>query len=52
MTEEDKKLRQTLEQEGVRLLKSDNICIGEKIPFPNGIVGVVYEESEKPNADL
>ncbi len=52
MTEENKKLRQALEQEGVRLLKSDNICIGEKIPLPNGVVGVVYEESEKTNDGL
>ncbi|MBD5461483.1 MAG: hypothetical protein HDR24_00250 [Lachnospiraceae bacterium] len=31
--------------EGITLLKSDNICLGGKIPLPGG-VGIVVEETE------
>ena len=43
----DKTLTKALEDEHVRVLKSDNICIGEKMPLPNGMVGIVFEETEK-----
>lgn len=32
--------------EGIMLLKSDNICLGGKIPLPGGGVGIVVEEVE------
>lgn len=39
-----KALKQAFESEGIRLLKSDNICIGGKIPLPDGTVGIICEE--------
>lgn len=44
--EDEKKLKKVLEENGVRLLKSDNICIGEQMPLPNGIIGIIHRESE------
>lgn len=48
----DKTLTKALEDENVRVLKSDNICIGEKMPLPNGMVlfgnmrgGMTYRNS-------
>ncbi|MBD5463811.1 MAG: hypothetical protein HDR24_12285 [Lachnospiraceae bacterium] len=32
--------------EGIMLLKSDNIYLGGKIPLPGGGVGIVVEEME------
>ena len=43
---ENKDLKTALADEGIMLLKSDNICIGNRIPLPNGAVGIVAEETE------
>ena len=43
---ENEALKSALADENIMLLKSDNICIGGKIPLPNGTVGIVAEESE------
>ncbi len=40
-------LKVTLADENIMLLKSDNICIGGKIPLPNGAVGIIAEETEE-----
>lgn len=40
-------LKEALEDENIRVLKSDNICIGSKIPLSNGTVGIVFEEMER-----
>lgn len=45
----NKDLKTALADENVVLLKSDNICIGGKIPLPNGAVGIVAEETENQN---
>lgn len=42
----DERLKEAFEKEGIRVLKSDNICIGGRIPLPNGKVGIVYEETQ------
>lgn len=42
----NKDLKTALADEGIMLLKSDNICIGGRIPLPNGAVGIVAEETE------
>lgn len=41
----NEKLKKSLEREGVKLLRSDNIEIGGRIPLPNGSVGIVCEEA-------
>lgn len=41
-----KELKRALELENIRVLKSDNICIGSRIPLPGGKVGIVFEETE------
>lgn len=38
-------LKEALADENIRALKSDNICIGNKIPLPDGTVGIVFEEA-------
>lgn len=43
---ENKDLKTALADEGIILLKSDNICIGSRIPFPDGAVGIIAEEVE------
>lgn len=43
---ENKDLKIALADERIMLLKSDNICIGSRIPLPNGVVGIVAEETE------
>lgn len=43
---ENNDLKAALADENIILLKSDNICIGSKIPLPNGAVGIVAEETE------
>lgn len=43
---ENKELKQAFADEGIMLLKSDNICIGGRIPLPNGAVAIVVKESE------
>lgn len=40
-------LKVALADEGITLLKSDNICIGGRISLPNGAVGIVAEETEE-----
>ena len=45
MDNKNKSLKTVLADEGITILKSDNICIGGRIPFPNGIVGIVAEET-------
>lgn len=42
----NKDLKTALADEGITLLKSDNICIGSRIPLPNGAVGIVAEETD------
>ena len=39
-------LKKAFADEGIVILKSDNICIGGKIPLPNGTVGIVAEETD------
>lgn len=46
MNIENKELKKSLADENIILFKSDNICIGEKIPLPNGAVGIIAEETE------
>lgn len=46
----DKKLKEAFEKQGVRVLKSDNICIGGRIPLLNGKVGIIAENTELTNA--
>lgn len=41
----DEKLKETLEKEGIKLLRSDNIEIGGHIPLPNGDIGIVCTEA-------
>lgn len=43
---ENKDLKIALADEGIMLLKSDNICIGDRIPFSNGAVGIVAEKTD------
>lgn len=43
---ENEDLKMALADEGIMLLKSDNICIGSRIPLPNGAVGIVAEETD------
>lgn len=43
---ENKDLKTALADEGIMLLKSDNICIGGRIPLTNGAVGIVAEEMD------
>lgn len=43
---ENTDLKIALADENIRLLKSDNICIGGKIPLPNGVIGIIAEEME------
>lgn len=43
---ENKDLKTALADEGVILLKSDNICTGERIPLPNGAVGISAGEAD------
>lgn len=43
---ENKNLKVALADEGIMLLKSDNIRIGSDIPLPNGAVGIVAEEAD------
>ena len=40
----DEALKQALESQGIRLLRSDNICIGGRIPLPDGTVGIICGE--------
>ncbi len=40
-------LIKALADENIRVLYSDNICIGGKIPLPDGTVGIVFEETKK-----
>lgn len=44
MNIENEDLKTALADEGIMLLKSDNIWIGSSIPLPNGILGIVAEE--------
>ena len=44
MNIENKDLKASLADEGIVLLKSDNICIGIRMPLPNGTAGIVAEE--------
>lgn len=44
---ENEDLKIALADENIRLLKSDNICIGCKILFTDGSVGIVAEEMEE-----
>ena len=39
-------LIKALADETIRVLYSDNICIGGKIPLPDGTVGIVFEETK------
>lgn len=39
-----------VKEEKIEFLKSDNICRGEKIPLPDGTIGVIQKESEVSNA--
>ncbi|MDE5909825.1 MAG: hypothetical protein K2H52_13940 [Lachnospiraceae bacterium] len=39
-------LKVAFADEGIMLLKSDNICLGGKIPLPGGGIGIVVEETE------
>lgn len=41
----DGKLKEVLKREGIKLLRSDNIEIGGRIPFPNGSIGIVCAEA-------
>lgn len=43
----DKTLAKELGDENARVLKSDNIYIGEKIPLLNGMAGIIFGETEK-----
>ena len=43
---ENKDLKIALADEGIIPLKSDNICIGGRIPLPNGTVMIVAEETD------
>lgn len=40
----DKILKETLKKSGIILLKSDNICIAEKIPLPGKMIGIIAED--------
>lgn len=42
----NEKLKESLEREGIKLLRSDNIEIGGRIPLPNGSVGVICAETK------
>lgn len=42
----NKELKVAFADEGIMLLKSDNICLGGKIPLPGGGIGVIVEETE------
>jgi len=42
----NKDLKAAFVDEGIILLKSDNICLGGKIPLPGGGVGIVVEETQ------
>lgn len=46
MTIENVDLKTALADENIILLKSDNICIGGSLPLPNGVVGIIAEETE------
>lgn len=41
-------LKRAFADEGIRILKSDNIRPGEKILLPDHSVGIVVEETEVP----
>lgn len=41
----DEKLKEALEKEGIKALRSDNIEIGGRIPLPNGSIGIVCAEA-------
>ena len=43
---ENKNLKVALADEGIMLLKSDNIRIGSDIPLPHGALGIVAEEAD------
>ncbi len=40
-------LKKALADENIRVLKSDNISIGGKIPLSDGTLGIVFEETER-----
>lgn len=42
----NKELKIAFANEGIMLLKSDNICLGGKIPLPGGGIGIIVEETE------
>lgn len=42
----NKELKIAFANEDIMLLKSDNICLGGKIPLPGGGVGIVVEETQ------
>lgn len=46
MENKNKDLKTVPADEGITLLKSDNICIGSRIPIPNGADAIVAEETE------
>lgn len=50
-TLENEELKRSLIEEGILLLKSDNICIGEKIPISNHITGIIAEQEERERND-
>lgn len=46
---ENEDLKIALADENIVLLKSDNICIGGKIPLSNGATAIIAEETEPGN---
>lgn len=49
MKQDWEKLREALEEEGIVLLRSDTIEIGEKITLPGGKLGIVAGRMEERN---
>ncbi len=49
MNEDWEKLKEALEEEGIILLRSDSIEIGEKIALPGGKLGIVAGRMEERN---
>lgn len=39
-------LKRAFAEEGIRILRSDNICLGGKIPLPDETTGIIVEEME------
>lgn len=49
MDKDWEKLKEALEEEGIVLLRSDTIEIGEKIALPGGKLGIVARRMEERN---